>query len=781
MKTKLLFLITFLAMAGGSAFAQSAAPIVGGNISASSTNCTTSFSCVWESALPANAGTTTINIAGTFSATLLVEESNNGGQSWSTAATLSSVGTTTYSTNGFTDIRVRCSAFTSGSAAVTISTGLLQVQSVVTVQGSSSGGGPNLPIPQSTVGPGFNVKNYGAKGDTQFSTANCTTVNGQATISCPGANFSAAANIGQRANCGSGLGGGLFFATGTTITGVNSSTVAVLSNTTGVGGSTASCAWGTVDDVAVAAAVTAWKAAVSSVNGQGQAFNNANSPASPVLYFPAGAYMLCSATNTAAITMAANKFGAVIQGDAPQESWLVPCDTPANAGASGFMINQPSGSNGLVIKNISVDGIFFPIPASANAIQLIGGHNTENVTVTRWNGGNGFSSQSFGYNLNLVVNSSLFGIFCSQCNDEFHSGGTSNNGSGGAGYNLKIQNAIGLNINTGPRFTGNFIVDECGTSINGCTQIVNSQDVWFQGSSLFSTPASNALYVDGTSVVHLSGGIVGVFGNDTSSSGLKILAGGLVQASDVRFSATGSGNCINNAGVFNDNGGNSCETQFPIVSGTSTTTTAVLTVTPSSSNVNTLCTVGDSLVVEGATIAGYNGYYTFGITAVGTNTITYTTIGSNLGALGAGGTASCRNLQTFTGNLPKALLNNPIPNTCYVTITPIVNATTYLLCNFRVQSATNITRIMASSQTTTTCATAPIITISDGTASQTLTLTSAKSSWDSAVDASTGVGTTIFKPNGTITVKYDVAAASTCATPPTQLAISYNISPILSN
>ena len=90
-----------------------------------------------------------------------------------------------------------------------------------------------------------------------------------------------------------------------------------------------------------------------------------------------------------------------------------------------------------------------------------------------------------------------------------------------------------------------------------------------------------------------------------------------------------------------------------------------------------------------------------------------------------------------------------------------------------------MTRIMTSSQNTTTCATAPIITISDGTVSQ--TLTTAKSSWNSSVATSTGIGPTIFKPNGTITVKYDVAAASACATPSTQLAINYNISPILNN
>ena len=627
----------------------------------------------------------------------------------------------------------------------------------------------------------FNVVNYGAKGDTQFSAANCT-LNGTSTLVCPGANFSAA-NVGQRVNCGSGLGGGLQVTAGTTIASVTNSTTVVMSNSSGQNASTFSCAWGTNDTTAVSTAVTAWLAAMSSASGQRGAFNNANAPAAPVLYFPAGAYMVCAVSGNPPINVQNSKFGAVILGDAPQESWLVPCDTPASAG----MISQGGSSNGLVIKNISVDGMYFPTAASNDAIILSGNHLTENVTVTRWNGNFGFdSSGGGGYNLNTNVNNSIKGIGCLTCNDEWHSGGTSNNGTGGGGTNLLIQNVVGENTGTGARFTGNFLVDECGTSTNGCTQIINSQDVWFQGASLFSTPSSNALYVDGTSVVHVAGGIVGCFGTDAPCTGAKVLSGGLLQASDARFIGTGTtGNCINNAGVFNDNGGNSCETQFTISSGTSTGTAAVLTVNAAPGAPNTLCSVGDGLLVEGASPAGYNGYYpagaTSGITAVSGTTISYTTAGSNLGAASAVGVVSCRNLQSYTGTLPRALLNNPIPNTCYYSITPIANATTVTLCNFRTQSATNITRIMASSQATTTCATAPIITISDGTVSQTLTLTSGKSSWDSAVDASTGVGTTIFKPNGTVTVKYDVAANSSCATPATNLAVSYNISPILSN
>jgi len=95
----------------------------GGNLIASSTDCSVVFSCVWMK-LPFNANTSAITLAGIFSATALVEESGNNGVTFTIVATLSSVGLTTYATNGLTDIRVRVSAFTSGQVSVTISTGV---------------------------------------------------------------------------------------------------------------------------------------------------------------------------------------------------------------------------------------------------------------------------------------------------------------------------------------------------------------------------------------------------------------------------------------------------------------------------------------------------------------------------------------------------------------------------------------------------------------------------------------------------------------------------------
>lgn len=99
--------------------------------------CSTTNSFAWQT-LPTNAGTTTLNLSGTFTATVTVRESNNGGGTWSTAATLTTTGTTTYATNGFTDFCADVTAFTSGIVQVSITTGLQQV-----IPGSSSLAGTN--------------------------------------------------------------------------------------------------------------------------------------------------------------------------------------------------------------------------------------------------------------------------------------------------------------------------------------------------------------------------------------------------------------------------------------------------------------------------------------------------------------------------------------------------------------------------------------------------------------------------------------------------------------
>lgn len=194
MKLKLAVSLLILLGLGGSLRAQrTASNPLGGNLAVQDAGtCSTTGSFLWQT-LPTNAGTTTLNLAGTFTATVTVRESNNGGGTWSTANTLSAVGTTTYSTNGFTDFCVDVTAFTSGSVAISISTGLQQVQSVVS--GSSSGNGtggttnPAAPImgfylssacPSTNTGSCFNTP-----ANTQQANA-CAYTSGSGVVTCFG-------------------------------------------------------------------------------------------------------------------------------------------------------------------------------------------------------------------------------------------------------------------------------------------------------------------------------------------------------------------------------------------------------------------------------------------------------------------------------------------------------------------------------------------------------------------------------------------------------------------
>jgi hypothetical protein len=647
--------------------------------------------------------------------------------------------------------------------------------------GQSGGGGSstaaNSPLPAATSGPGpvFNVQNYGAKGDAQSSPQlACTTV-GTTAVTCTGTAFSAATDIGKNWFCANGTSS--FYPSLTTITAVSSATAITVSQAAAF---SAICTgvWGTLADTPVSTAVTAALAASHGVQSSG---NKGIFTAAPTLYFPAGGYLLCTTLLNSVVPIAGAVDGFTVLGDGRDSTFLyagsgaTPC--PLTSGANfGSFVNVGGSATNILIKSITFDGANNSNGGSVSAALAIAGTaNLQDVTVQRWGGaagpsvfygGGGYVDRLF------VVNGQGTGLLCASCSADFNNIGISNNLA-----NLVFQNVVGSPTSPGVRVRGASIIDECG-SVAGCTQLTNSQDIWFEGLAAYGTPNGFCVTIDANSFLHWLGGICGVYLNDTITGGPKIAAGGTLLESDVRNISTGTAKCITNNGVFLDNGGNTCESLFNISSGTSTLTAAVLTVT---TNPTTLCTAGDTIEVEGAPLAGYNGLFPFAITAVSATTISYTTVASGIGALGSGGFAHCRNLQSYSGNLPKALLNNPIPNTCYITITPIVSATTYNMCNFYAQSATNIAHITAQSLAATTCATAPIVTITNGTVSATLTLTSGQSVWDSTTGTSTGVGTTIFKPNTTITVKYDAAAASACAVPPTNFALSYNIAPILSN
>jgi hypothetical protein len=140
MRKLLLLLILLFAVrsANGQTNSSESNPLGGNVVSADAGTCSTYGTFLWQK-LPINASSTTVNLSGTFSGTVTVRLSNNGGFTWTTAGTQTGIGTASYATTGFSDLCADVTTYASGNVGISILTGLLQVQSVVS--GSSSGSG----------------------------------------------------------------------------------------------------------------------------------------------------------------------------------------------------------------------------------------------------------------------------------------------------------------------------------------------------------------------------------------------------------------------------------------------------------------------------------------------------------------------------------------------------------------------------------------------------------------------------------------------------------------
>lgn len=599
----------------------------------------------------------------------------------------------------------------------------------------------------------FNVKSYGAHGDTQ-SSSNCTT--STLNLNCTDVTFTLA-NVNQRVSCNANGGGTLFGGTPTTfVTFVDSHNMTLGASG---GGFSATCIWGTPDDTAVINAVTAAVATNCSRFGAGNLC--VGNPA-PILYFPAGGYNLFNTAINIAPAVG-NSSGFTVKGDGKDITKIYWHEGSTNA--QGAALTANGNAINVTLRDFTMDGAGQTSTSFSNAALFMSGSTAlQDVIVQRFqSAGMRFASGVQAERINSTGNSGD-GFQCVPCNGEIYQSVISNNA--GADGNVFIQNTNAFPTGPGIRFV-NSLVDECTNF--PCIKVVNSTDVWFIGASAFT-----GMSVDGTSYVHANGGVYGPFSTDANLTGVSIASGGVVEASDARFVGSGTGKCISNSGTFINNGANTCESMFAtITAASSSSTTATLTVNTQGANVSAVCGVGDTIQVQNVGVAGYNGYFRGKVTAVGTNTVSYTTPGSNLGA-SSGGTMFCKGFVTYSGNLPYSTIT-PTPNTCYVTGTFAAGT----LCNQFIDRAINIYRIKASSTTTTACTVPPVVTISDGTNSATLTITTAQASWDSSVDASTNVGNTIYTPRGgTLTVS---TTSGTCTTSPTNFGFTYTMQAVLDN
>lgn len=147
MKKIILFLS--LLVAYQAAFGQGGSPLTPqasatGNITATGSTCATTNACVavhLQSGVPSVA----VTVTGTWSATLTPEQSADNGVTWVSIGTaISANGQSTYTMTAQTDFRIRCSAFTSGTAAVFINVSQPSIVNLGPIIGTSGAINPVL-------------------------------------------------------------------------------------------------------------------------------------------------------------------------------------------------------------------------------------------------------------------------------------------------------------------------------------------------------------------------------------------------------------------------------------------------------------------------------------------------------------------------------------------------------------------------------------------------------------------------------------------------------------
>lgn len=391
----------------------------------------------------------------------------------------------------------------------------------------------------------FNVKSYGAKGDTKTVSDGVTT-GSSPTVTSATASWTQA-DVGKR-----------FFATQasngnptcgeTTIQSVTNSTTAVLAQNCNFSLTGDTFVWGTDDTAAIQSAVNAL---VATTYGG-------------TIYFPAGGYY-CKAAGQACIQVGTQPFtsiGIIGDGSAATVIFASAGSTPASLG--GILIQNTQNSSNTVIRGIKLEGskaFLVPaggcsggcVPIDLNSSQI----DFYDVWVDNFQGDGGSASWAIsliglkGYIYGLRITSNQNGLLLN-AESNFSIRGSLLSNSGGP--NLQITNSGNASIVGNVTITDS-LIDECGAA--SCTLLTGSTDIIFSNDVFFAGGSENALEVDGTSSARVVNSYVIPYDSRSNSTGMKVDSGGVVFASQTQFTGSGTGAALNNSGTFNDNGGNS--------------------------------------------------------------------------------------------------------------------------------------------------------------------------------------------------------------------------------
>lgn len=730
MKKLLFSLVILLAMGVSLSAGQlNPAPSSTGSISTNAANCFTTNACIVLHMAASNVGYS-VTVSGTWTGTLTVEQSGDNQGSWTSATT--TTGNTLFTsalTPGITDVRVRGSAAMTGTAVVTITaSGPATLQQITQTGGSSVS--PNTPVPAaSQQGPAYNVKNYGAVGDAKKTLA-AVTGNGSSTITDATNSPFLAGDAGKKIYCIGLNGNSALTTTIATITVFNSAS-SITVNTTGNGNAQnpSICVWFTQKDTAamIAAGTDAKQTLSTKISNIGPTLAYPGN-----VFCPPGGYVV-DGPFFSQVVAGGNGLGVSFIG-AGRGSCTIYISPDVAVSNNSWILNTVS-TNGVEFSGFTVDCATETLGVTAPGMRFnaVNGFIFRNVSIL----GCGTTGDAVGLvQFNSIQNAIVDGV---TVNNTGMSTATPSNEPQfvmTGGFNVHIRNwyttnpGVGAQIVQsggqtfagGPRSTvGGAVVIEDSVFDEGAVpaplQISTGSSVVLIGVSLFEGLGS-ALTVDGNSSVYINESNLVPFGGSCSGgnrNALVLSSGAFAMATGSSFSGCGS----NGAGL-------SAAISGPVGA----------TFVSAGGNDIRNCPGGPPCAL---------------VTA------------ANYATLGFAGGIVPKSSETHT------------PNTCYVTGTFGATTAAAPMCASFSDQNYQIIRIKAASTTVTACATPPVVTISDGVQSATLTLTTAKSIWDSAVDSSSGINS-IFATGNTIVASN---TAGTCATPPTNFSVTMTLQSVI--
>lgn len=582
----------------------------------------------------------------------------------------------------------------------------------------NSGGGTGV------LGPVINVKDFGAVGDAQMIKNGVTSGGGHTVTSV--SNPFKASDVGKKIYC---------IATGnatplmpiSTITAFNSASSVTTNGTDNGAASSLSCAWYTKDDTA------AFQAANAAANANA-ASNDINfgpmlMPFTQAVYVPTGGYVVSGRIFKATGSGSSSLASFIGAGRESSNIYLAPGIVDPNDGFA-WLMSWYNGS-GAVIRDFSIQGMGLPNPSGGNhaavELQSVQSFFQENVGIFSLCAGGGTGAMSFKNAANGVVNN-LF---------------VQGTGNGCTDFAVDTTGASSITINN-PAFSN------------------HNQNLLVQ-----SNGRGDATAPFGVNGITLVGGFVDECGSATLDCAI-VQSNGLLIAKGTVFMVGNTGRSAINIDATSN-------AIFDAVNCTHYASSTVLTHCATIANGGSLYATNSLLMSNGASTSVISGGATANFIDVGGNTFKNCVSGTCTQV-----TAATYGTLGFSGGIiPKATVTHT-PNTCYAVGGTLVASQN--LCTIRLDQNYQVLNVTAqsggASPSNSSCVTPPVITMSDGTRTATLTMTSGQTTWSSAVDAQTNIPGQVFAAGATLTISI---GTFTCVTPPANVSVNFALQSVLNS